>query len=294
MSIATLHPMDTFTFHKRVQFTKLFIVLFYLLAIYKWLNGMWMYQMQPQFFNTRFDFFTWIFMQTGIHQWLLGNRTGWILLDTAFYTMPFIYWMIFRRKSARAIPVAVLMLVSNWIYVQCYALYPTNSIEGYLAWLLFPFLFMSIRLKTFYFLMQGLRYFFLFFFASAALWKFYQGGIFNTQQMSGILLMQHKELLVFAPHYWYSVLIYWIVRHPLAGYGLYIAATLLELCFIIGFFTKKYDRLLLLLFVLFLVTDYFLMRIPYFEILPLCLPMLFSRYLEPPGDKGTVKPFPMA
>src|SRR5215218_3306778 len=99
---------------------------------------------------------------------------------------------------------------------------------------------MSVRLKTFYFLMHGLRYFFLFFFASAALWKFYQGGIFNTQQMSGILLMQHKEFLVFAPDYWYTQLIYWIVRHPLAGYSLYVTATALELSFLVGFFAKKY------------------------------------------------------
>lgn len=286
--------METFSFHKRVQFTKLFIIIFYVLAVYKWLNGMWLYQMQPQFFNTRFDFVTWLFMQTGIHQWLLGNRTGWVLFDAAFYTTPLIYRIVFRRSITWAVPVAGLMLLINWIYVQCYTLYPTNSIEGYLVSLLFPFLLMSVRLKTFYFLMHGLRYLFLFFFASAALWKFYQGGIFNTQQMSGILLMQHKEFLVSFPDSWYSGMIYWIVRHPLVGYSLYQAATVLEFSFMVGFFTKKYDRLLVLLFALFLITDYFFMRIPYFEIVPLCLPLLFSKYGEPDEDHGPLKSLEMA
>ncbi len=286
--------MEIFTFNKRIQFTKWFIVIFYVLAVYKWLNGMWLYQMQPQFFNTRFDFVTWLFMQTGIHQWLVGNRTGWVLFDAAFYIMPLIYWIVFKRSIKWAVPVAVLLLLINWIYVQCYTLYPTNSIEGYLASLLFPFLLMSTRLKTFYFLMQGLRYFFLFFFVSAALWKFYQGGLFNTQQMSGILLMQHKEFLVFAPEFWYTKMIYWIVQHPLIGYGLYVTATVLELSFLTGFFTKKYDRLLLVLFALFLLSDYFFMRIPYFEILPLCLPLFFSKYAEPDDHPVSLKPLSVA
>ena len=272
---------EIFDSFKRVQFTKLFIILFYILAVYKWLNGMWLYQMQPQFFNTRFDFVTWLFMQTGIHQWLLGNRAGWIMFDVTFYTMPLLYWYAFRKNLKLSVWVAVLMLFINWVYVQCYVLYPTNSIEGYLAWLLFPFLFMSLRLQTFYFLMHGLRYFFLFFFVSAALWKFYQGGIFNTPQMSGILLMQHKEFLVSAPGHWYTQCIYWVVRHPLFGYGLYVGATIMELSFAIGFFTEKYDRFLLLIFALFLISDFIVMRIPYFEILPLALPLLFSKYAEP-------------
>jgi hypothetical protein len=273
--------MEIFSSHNRVQFIKLYIILFYVLAVYKWLNGMWMYQMEPQFFNTRFDFVTWLFMQTGIHQWLLGNPIGWVLFDAVFYLMPMIYWFASKKNVRIASIVAGIMLFVNWVYVQCYVLYPTNSIEGYLATLLFPFLLMSIRLKTFYFLLHGLRYFFLFFFASAALWKFYQGGIFNTQQMSGILLMQHREFLVTFPGHWYSQITYWIIRRQWIGHTLYIAATIIELSFAVGFFTRKYDRQLLFLFGIFLVTDFFVMRIPYFEILPLCLPLLFSKYTEP-------------
>jgi len=42
------------------------------------------------------------------------------------------------------------------------------------------------------------------------------------------------------------------------------------------FFTKKYDRFLAMFFVLFLIADYYLMRIPYFELTPLLLTLLLK------------------
>ncbi|MEO7310451.1 MAG: hypothetical protein ABIX01_08645 [Chitinophagaceae bacterium] len=272
-----------FSLNDRDRFVRYFVWLFYTLAIYKWLNGMWMYQMQPHFFNTRFDGTTWLFMQTGIHQWLLDNKAGWVLFDVLFYSMPLLYLLAYKRNIKWIPWVAFVMLVVNWAYAQCYTLYPTNSIEGHVGWLLYPFVLMAVRLKSFYFLMNAMRYFFLFFFASAAIWKLRQGGAFNPEQMSGILLMQHKEYLVSAPENWFTHFIYWLVKHQIVGYCLYLGSMVLELTFIAGFFTKKYDRLLLLLFFAFLVMDYFIMRIPYFEILPLALPLLFSKYSAPEG-----------
>ena len=242
---------------------------------------MFLYQVSPTFFNTRFDFFTWIFMQSGLHQWLLNNKAGCILFDAIFYSLPFVYFLIYKKNERAAAWFAIPWLLFNWLYVQCYTLYPTNSIEGHVQWLLMPLLFLTTRIRSFYYMMHGLRYFFLFFFASAAIWKLRQGGIFNMEEMSGILLFHHKEQLVAAPEHWYSQLIYWLVRHPFLGWLLYAAATLLELVFAVGFFTKKYDRQLIILFVLFIIFDYFLMRIPYFEISPLLLPFLFSKFTEP-------------
>jgi len=283
--------MEQFSGHNRTRFTFLFILLFYILAAYKLWNGMWLFQMQPHFFNTRFDGTTWLIMQTGIHQWLLDNKPGWILFDALFYAMPLLYWLAYKYSMKWVPWVAIIMLLVNWIYVQCYTLYPTNSIEGHVGWLLYPFVLMTVRLKSFYFLMNAMRYFFLFFFASAALWKLRQGGAFNPEQMSGILLGQHKEYLVSAPDYWYTLFIYWLVRHQAVSYGLYLAGLLLELVFLVGFFTKKYDRTLLVLFIVFLIMDLFIMRIPYFEILPLALPLLFSKYGEPVGGvHGELKP----
>lgn len=265
----------------RERFTKIFLLIFYWLAAYKLINGLWLYQAAPYFFVNRFDGTTWLFMQTGIHKWLLNNKGGWLFFDIAFYAMPLCWWLVWIKNQKAGTWVAIGWLIVNWIYIQCYTLYPTNSIEAYIAWLLMPVLFATQRIRSFYFLMHALRYFFLFFFLSAAIWKIRQGGVFNPEQMSGVLLMQHKEYLVSAPESWYTNFTYWIIRHQNIGYAFYIASTLLELVFAIGFFTRKYDKWLFGCFILFLAMDYLVMRIPYFEVLPLALPLFFSKYEEP-------------
>jgi len=257
--------------------------------LYKIWNGGLLYQIKPHMFNTRSDVFTWIVMNTGIPKWLLDNRTGWLALDIAFYCMPLLYWLAYRKSIRLSSIVAILMLLINWIYVQCYTLYPANSIEGFIPWLLFPLLFICISLRSFYYVLHALRYFFLYFFASAGIWKIVQGGMFNFDQMSGVLLYQHKEYLSSASGS-YADFLYWLINHQSVGYALYIAATALELMFIVGFFTRQYDKLLIGLFILFLVFDVLVMRIPYWEVTPFLIPLLFSRYAAPAVEARNSRP----
>lgn len=223
-------------------------------------------------------------MQTGIHQWLLNNKGGWLVFDFAFYSMPLAWYFIFKTNRTAGSITAIIWLVVNWLYVQCYTLYPINSIEAHIAWLLMPLLFATTRLTSFYFIMHGLRYFFLFFFASAGIWKLRQGGIFYPQEMSGILLMQHADYLVSAPASLYTKFIYFLIKHVAIGYLLYLAATVLELVFIVGFFTRRFDKWLIVALGLFLLMDVVVMRIPYFEVVPLVLSLFFSKYEEPDED----------
>lgn len=247
---------------------------------------MWLFQAAPYFFVNRFDGITWLFMQTGIHQWLIDNPTGWVIADTLFYAMPLTWYIIDRYHPQASIYAAICWLIINWFYVQFYTLFPTNSIEGHVGWLLMPLVFAARRLKTFYFLMHGLRYFFLFFFVSAAIWKFRLGGLFYPQQMSGILLLQHGNYLISAPGSWFAQLVTWLVQNERVGYTLYLVSALLELAFIIGFFTKQFDKWLVAGLILFLVMDFFIMRIPYFEILPMSLTFLFSKYTSPENNNA--------
>jgi hypothetical protein len=257
--------------NRRYTITALYCIIFYGLLLYKWLNGMLLYQLQPAFFYARQDVFTWIFMQTGLHRWLLNNAGGCLLFDALFYTAPAIYFLHYRYKKGTAYISAMYMLAVNWAYVQCYTLYPSNSIEGHTAWLLFPLVFMPRKDETFYTLLNGLRYFFIYFFVSAGLWKLRQGGIFYHLQMSGVLLYQHSQLLTNSPGYWQARFISWLIQNPWPAYLLYLLTTLLELFFTVGFFTKRFNKLLAALFIIFLIMDNLVMRIPYYEVLPLLL-----------------------
>ena len=73
-----------------------------------------------------------------------------------------------------------------------------------------------------------------------------------------------------------------LIEFPLLSYTLYLIATLLELSFLIGFFTKKYDKWLVVLAIVFVFFDQQVMRIPYWAMLISVIPLWFSSYLYPP------------
>jgi hypothetical protein len=139
------------------------------------------------------------------------------------------------------------------------------------AWLLFPVIFLVQNEKLFALLFSGLRYFFIYFFFSAGIWKVVNGGIFFPSQMSGILLDQHKEMLADSEGWWMKTLIATLIAHATFSYTLYVLVTCMELLFGIGFFTRKYDGILAGMYVLFLLADHLIMRIPYYETLPFLL-----------------------
>ena len=273
-----------FTEQIRSRIIRAYVILFYVLAAYKWITGMWLYQHDPFVFQTRFDGITWLFMQTRIHQYLLHQEGGFLVMDILFYSMPVIYSKVYKNAPKYLTLAGFIMLVVNWFYVQIYTLYPTNSIEGHVGWLLFPVLLMMKDLRSFYFVFQGLRYFFLYFFASAGFWKIYEGGLFVGGQMSNLLLFQHKDQLVSSPDHWFTHFIYWLVRNPVISYLLFLLSTLMELSFITGFFTRRYDRWLIRLFLVFVAADIIIMKINYFEVLPFLITLYYSKY-ELPANK---------
>lgn len=89
--------------------------------------------------------------------------------------------------------------------------------------------------------------------------------------MSAILLDQHKEMLAGAAGWWMQGVIGWLVAHATLGYLLYILVACMELLFFVGFFTRKYDKALVGIYLVFLLADHLIMRIPYYETLPFLL-----------------------
>jgi hypothetical protein len=207
-------------------------------------------------------------------------------MDILFYTTPILFYLLykqsiknktsyFNRFNIKSLA-AVVMLFINVAYIQCYTLYPTNSIETHIANMLFPIVFIAKDIQVFKLLTDGIRYFLLFFLMSAGIWKIAQGGIYNAHQMSNILLVQHKEMLVITPQHWYVQFIQFLINTPKLSYALYFAGTIFELGCIVGFFTKRYDNFILIGWLFFLCFDHFIMRIPYYEISALLLPFIIS------------------
>jgi len=235
-------------------------------------------QIVPPFFVNRMDAFSWALMFSGVHKIFIGNFYACFVADALLILLPLLYTLVYLFRKNRGVTITGwIILVFNFIYVQCYVLYPTNSIEGHIGWMLFPVVLICRRQPDFGLALKFIRYVLLFFFVSAGIWKIRNGGLFNLQEMSGILLYQHKDFLVTSPDYILTNIYYWLAGHPQIGYALYISAAVLELFFIVGFFTTRFDRWLVIMFFIFLVSDMLVMRIKYWEILYLVIPLLYSR-----------------
>ncbi|MGN6398839.1 MAG: hypothetical protein ACTHMD_00190 [Flavisolibacter sp.] len=248
------------------------------LFFYKYFTNGLLSQVVPVFFYNKLDFTTILFLKTGLQKLFLHNFIFCFLADVFYYLLPFIYLWVYLKKM-KLIPIlGSLIFAYNLLYSVAYCSFPTDSLEGHIALIVFPIVFIPFTLQGFWFMLQGVRYFFLFFFSSAGLWKLAHAGVFNFEEMSAILLYQHKELLITDKPSFLITFYKWLIANPFASYWLYFSSTIIELFFIIGFFTKKYDRLLALLFLLFLIMDAVIMRIDYWETLPFLLCLLFSKY----------------
>jgi hypothetical protein len=246
---------------------------------YRWWHNMLLYQMDPQFFVNRMDMTTWLLMSTGLHKAFLQHR--WLLgaMDVLLLLLPVSYFRLQQKGHRWQYALGWTILLFNFVYFQIYTLYPTTSIEGYIGLMAMPLLFTCRSNQRFFFTYHFLRFLFLYFFASAGFWKLKAGGFFNLEQMSATLLNHHAAYMVTSPDAWLTKLYTWLASNKTIAWGLYAAATVFELSFLIGFFTRRFDKILLILFVIFLCMDWLIMRIPYFEMGIMLLTLWWSHLL---------------
>ena len=113
--------------------------------------------------------------------------------------------------------------------------------------------------------MACIRYFFLLEMISSFVWKLLRGNFLNPHNFSEILKQQNLEFIYLNPHHFKSELYFYLIEHYSISQMLWISLMIIQLCFAIGFFTYKYDRFLLLLYIAFSIGSSLLMNITTFE-----------------------------
>ncbi|MFN8277848.1 MAG: hypothetical protein U0T84_10205 [Chitinophagales bacterium] len=118
------------------------------------------------------------------------------------------------------------------------------------------------------------RYYFLFVFVSACCWKFFRGALFQPDQMVNILRAQHAQS--FLEGDWLASSRSWLLVHPALAQMLLISGAAIQGFFVIGFFSRSWDRVLVFLAFLFALVNYWLMGIFMAEVLTGCLFLLYQ------------------
>jgi hypothetical protein len=243
-----------------------------------------LHQLNPIFFINRLDFSLNLLFLTGIQNAVIENYWLQFLLDAIYFlsTILLLFTTLLNNRFQYA--AALISVLVNFIYALLLSSLSALSIEGFVCWFLLPVIFIFKTERAFYYGLHAMRYIFLLIFFSAGLWKIRAGGIFNVEQMSAILLLQHSSYITTDAGNWFSKFIIYLVNNTWLSYSIYLLATLAEIAFIAGFFTKKFDKLLVVLFILFIVCDLFLMRINYFSWLSFLPCLWYTKYALPKAN----------
>lgn len=247
---------------KEIQFVKKSIWLFFLLV---WIARLWqgllLHQLhEAPFVSVAADNFYWLWHGLGFVSFSIQNYWLGLGLDLSWLGVA-ILGLLQKEKKWQ--------IVLFWfIFLNYFIVY--NSVATHHEHTLVPLLFLQLLLiikntKNFTLFFVAARYYALFTILSAALWKIGRGSIWTAGQMKEILKLQHFDYLTSYPESNYSHFIYYIINHAYLADLLWLAGWGLELLFMVGFFTRKFDKWLAGLFFAFFAMDYLIMNICFAE-----------------------------
>ena len=154
----------------------------------------------------------------------------------------------------------LLFFILHFIYFITY-----NMLSGHhyidigLLVMSFPFIFYNDeRFASMLFMCRLVLCFMMF---SAACWKIVRGNLWYPDQTNILLISTYtKELMSSRPSAMVNA-VKWFIRHRALSHGLWCALILLEAIFAAGFFTFKWDRILLISYLLFFAGGWIIFKI---------------------------------
>ena len=245
--------------------------------VYSWVAGTLLHQLQQPVLRYPYvDLTYWIMHWLQLPEFITGHFIVACIIDAAL----FITCIVSFLDPAKRLFI-VLFIVLYFIYYITFNTYGTHHSGHKMGMLLIAVPFVVANITSFNYLWQGLRYFMLFGFSCAFLYKLFRLSWLHPDQ--GMLIMKRNlaGYLYFNPDTGWADMYRWFLSHPQLVNAMMIVGFLLEGTFMVGFFTKKYDRWLLLIFVLLVVGFWLMADAHFFELLVLGLPLVnFKRFFS--------------
>ncbi|MEJ7589119.1 MAG: hypothetical protein WKI04_16300 [Ferruginibacter sp.] len=257
------------------------VVFLFILAsfVFRYYNHVLLHQLlQPVIFKTDSDLAYWLYLIAGFGKLIVQNHAGSLIFDSVLISLC-LTSIVYASQRVTVIAFSILYPLYFLSY-NAYVTHHTGTMNGIL---LITFAFWTMNTSTFRILWEALRYFTLSIYSMAFLWKFIIGAsVFNTSGPEAIVKDNLALYLYLNPDTLFATAMYWFIQHPLLLYLGYGFCVLIQASMIIGFFTRKYDRLLCMLAILFHFVTYFFVDVFYFELLILNFTFIrvdvFSRF----------------
>lgn len=239
----------------RVIFGWLFIILVY----FFFTNSLVSQLQQPVLIYPGSDNSFWILHTLNIPQFLMQHYLAALGFDILL-TCSCIVCIVLPQQRL----FTWLTVVGVWLL---YVIYGSVAGKHYaqIGYLLAPLPFLAMSQQKFDISWNLFRYWVCFLYAYAGLSKIYFGGFEFTGNMSNILMQDNAEWFIFYKHGWQYNLINFLVDNPTVAQWFYRAASIFELIVLIGFFTKRFDKWLLIALISFHIANFLLLHISFVE-----------------------------
>jgi hypothetical protein len=268
--------MNKFFTSFRTDFTKQLILLVFIEFLIFEISGVGYTSISnASYFNIGVDPLYWIFYALFIPQTILKYPLTALILDFATLGLLLISLIKFNEKWIRF---TFFLMVLYYVTLTGY-LGHRNYQSGF-VWVLVPLMFKSEKNKMFAF--ELLRYWLLFFYTSSAIFKIFGNGFLHTNHLSTILNQQFLPYYIEQNMGVRTLINSYFVNHKNWAQLLFFGAIILEISTIIGFFTKKYDKLIGIFLIAFHLFNWLLMDISPFG----QLSILFIFFLVPFNKKN--------
>ncbi len=211
----------------------------------------------------------WVMVLSGVPGFLVGHYWAALVFDVCLFASCVLVLVFPGRRWLVAV-FFVLYVVFFFTY-NLYGNWHTSSKAGVL---LAPLPFMTSDQRRFRLLWEGLRYFTLFIYFDAFLWKLFRGTWLHADQ--GILIIRENlaAYLYHHPSTMQARLYYWFLLRPGLVDWLFKLGWLAEGVFVVGFFTRKYDQWLLVVFLALPFGFFFFADAFFFELYVLALTLM--------------------
>lgn len=259
----TLHTKE---FLCRSVFAGIFLSL-----LYSFFSNTLLHQLQsPTLKYPYIDISYWLLHGMKWPDLLIQSSLGSCILDSSLFL--FCILSFFYPNKSLFIG---LFLIGYFIYYLLFNSYGAHHSHSKISILLIPIPFLFKKEKTVAILWETLRYYTLFIYSCAFLWKLIRGSWMKWEQGIMIIKNNFTPYLYFNPNTTKASFYYYLLGHPILTHIILIIGFLLEGVFIIGFFTKKVDWFLAMASLL-LILGFFVIADAFFiELFLLSLPLIF-------------------
>lgn len=224
---------------------------------------------QPVLISPDIDNTFWLFHWLGI-PYLATHSVIWsAVLDILLFLLPIIASVVSGRRLY-----ALLFTLLAIIYQITFSTYTKHQYHSLIGVLVLSIPFWAGPGRRFTFLWEAARYYFSFIFSSAALWKLSRGTVLDGGHMSSVLMAQHVQTIYEYPASVFAHIHSYLISHAGLARLVFLTGFVIQLSFLGGFFTKKYDRVYLVLFIAFFAMNYLVMQIFDLEIFIFLLVLL--------------------